>query len=82
MAAEINARGLISFRTQNAPKATNDEVQFFRTFAVKLLYLFKRVKPEFLVALEFRTTRVHDVDANDMGKLKMLLGYLGATPNK
>ena len=70
------------FDTRDAPKATKEEVQFFRTFVAKLLYLAKRVRPECLVAVAFLTTRVHDVDADDMGKLKRLLGYLRATPNR
>ena len=67
------------FDTRDAPKATKEEVQFFRTIVAKLLYLAKRVRPECLVA--FFNTRVHDVDANDMEKLQRLLGYLRATPN-
>ena len=34
------------------------------------------------MAVAFLTTRVHDVDAHDMGKLQWLLGYLRATPNR
>ena len=48
----------------------------------KLLYLVKRVRLECLVAVVFLTTRVHDVDADDMEKLKRLFGYLRATPNR
>ena len=70
------------FDTRDVPKATYEEVQFFRTFVAKLLYLAKRVRPECLVAVAFLTTRVHDVDADDMAKLKRLLGYLRATPNR
>jgi hypothetical protein len=70
------------FDTRDAPKATKEEVQFFRTFVAKLLYIAKRVRPECLVAVAFLTTRVHDVDTDDMGKLKRLLGYLRATPNR
>jgi hypothetical protein len=46
------------------------------------LYLAKRVRSEYLVAAAFLTTRVHDVDANDVGKLRRLLGYLRVTPNR
>jgi hypothetical protein len=69
------------FNTRDAPKSTKEEVQFFHTFVAKLLYIAKRVRPECLVAVAFLTTRVHDVDADNMGKLKRLLGYLRATPN-
>jgi hypothetical protein len=41
-----------------------------------------RVIPEYLVAVVVLTTRVRDVGANDMGKLRRLLGYLRATPNR
>jgi len=39
------------FDTRDAQKATNEEVQFFRTFVAKVLYLAKRVRPECLVAV-------------------------------
>ena len=48
----------------------------------KLLYLAKRARPECLVAAAFLTTRAHDVDEDDMGKMRRLLGYLRATPNR
>jgi hypothetical protein len=70
------------FDTRDAPKATAEEVKFFRTFVAKLLYLAKRVRPECLVAVAFLTTRVYEVDQDDMVKLRRLLGYLRATPNR
>jgi hypothetical protein len=70
------------FDTRDAPKASHEEVQFFRTFVAKLLYIAKRVRPECLVAVAFLTTRVHAVDEDDMGKLKRVLGYLRATSNR
>ncbi len=48
----------------------------------KLLCLSKRVRPECLAAVTFLTTRVHEVEENDMGKLRRLLGYLRATQNR
>jgi hypothetical protein len=68
--------------TRDAPKATAEEVKFFRTFVAKLLYLSKRVRPECLVAVAFLTTRVHEVDEDDMSKSRRLLGYLRATQNR
>jgi hypothetical protein len=62
------------FETRNAPKATTEEVKCFRTFVANLLYLAKRVRHECLVAVAFLTTRVHEVDEDDMGKLRRLLG--------
>jgi hypothetical protein len=70
------------FDTRDAPKATAEEAKFFRTFVAKLLYLSKRVRPECLAAVAFLTTRVHEVDEDDMGKLRRLLGYLRATQNR
>jgi hypothetical protein len=64
------------FDTRDAPKATAEEVKIFRTFVAKLLYLAKRVRLECLVAVVFLTTRVYEVDQNDMAKLRRLLGYL------
>ncbi len=70
------------FDTRDAPKATAEEVKFFRTFVAKLLYLSKRVRPECLAAVAFLTARVHEVDEDDMGKLRRLIGYLRATQNR
>ncbi len=70
------------FDTRDAPKTTYEEVQFFRNFVAKLLYLAKRVRLECLVVVAFLTTRVHDVDGDDMNKLRRLLGYLHATKNR
>ncbi len=70
------------FDTRDAPKATYEEVQFFRTFVAKLLYLAKRVRHGCLVAVAFLTTRVHDVVADDMNKLRRLLVYLSAMKNQ
>jgi hypothetical protein len=47
--------------------ATYDHVTIFRNSVAKMLYLAKRVRPECLVAMAFFTTRVRDVDADDMG---------------
>ncbi len=69
------------FDTCDAPKASHEEVQFFRTFVAKLLYIAKIVRPECLVSVAFLTTRVHVVDEDDMRKLKRVLGYLRATTN-
>jgi hypothetical protein len=70
------------FDTRDAPKATDEEVKFFRTYVAKMLYLAKRIKPECLVAVAFLTTRVNDVDVDDIAKLKRLLGYLRATQHR
>jgi hypothetical protein len=67
------------FDTRDAPKAFYEEVQFFRTFVAKLLYLAKRVRPECLVTVSFLVTRVNSVDADGINKPKRLLGYLHAT---
>ena len=80
MRATLSASNL--FDTRDAPKATAEEVKIFRTFLAKLLHLAKRVKPECLVAVAFLTTRVYEVDQDDMAKLRRLLGYLRATPNR
>jgi hypothetical protein len=70
------------FDTRDAPKASHEEVHFVRTFVAKLLYIGITVRPECLVAVAFLTTRAHDVDEDDMGKLKRVLGYLHATSNR
>ncbi len=70
------------FDTRDAPKASHEEVQFFRTFVAKLVYIVKIVRPECLVAVAFLITRVHAADEDDMGKLKRVLGYLRDTSNR
>lgn len=70
------------FDVRDAPKATNEESGFFRTFVAKLLYLAKRVRPECLVAVAFLTTRVNDVNVDDIAKLHRLLGYLRASQHR
>lgn len=70
------------FDVRDAPKAEKVAVEYFRTHVAKLLYLSKRVRPECLTAVGFLTTRVHEVDADDMAKLKRALGYLKATRNR
>jgi hypothetical protein len=68
--------------TRDAPKATAEEVKIFRTFVAKLLYLAKRVRLECPVDVALLTTRVYEVDQDDMAKLRHLLGYLRATPSR
>jgi len=70
------------FDVRDAPKVAKESVEYFRTHVAKLLYLAKRVRPECLTAIGFLTTRVHEVDADDMAKLKRALGYLKATRNR
>ena len=70
------------FDTRDAPRVSDEDTQFFRTFVAKMLYLAKRVRPECLAAVAFLTTRVHCVDIDDLAKLKRLLGYLRATQHR
>lgn len=70
------------FDVRDAPKAEKEEVEYFRTYVAKLLYLSKRVRPECLTSVGFMTTRVHEVDKDDMAKLKRTLGYLSATRHR
>lgn len=66
----------------DAIKATAEEERYFRTYVAKILYLSKRIKPECLVAVAFLTTRVNDLDVDDLAKLRRLLGYLRATRDR
>jgi hypothetical protein len=66
------------FNVRDATKATDEASGYFRTFAAKLLYLAKRVRPKCLVAVAFLTTRVSDLDIDDIAKLDRLLVYLRA----
>jgi len=71
-----------AFDTRDAPKASHEEVQLFRSFVAKLLYIAKKARPECIVTVAFLTTRAHDVDEEDMGKLKRVFVYLRATSNR
>ena len=44
------------FDTRDAPKASHEEVQFFRTIVAKLLYIANRVRPECHSPVGFLTT--------------------------
>jgi len=70
------------FNVRDTTKATDEASGYFRTFVAKLLYLAKRVRPECLVAVAFLTTRVNDVDIDDIAKLHRLLGYLRASQHR
>jgi hypothetical protein len=70
------------FDTREAPRVSEEETKFFRTFVAKMLYLAKRARPECLAAVAFLTTRVHCVDIDDLAKLKRLLGYLRASQHR
>jgi hypothetical protein len=67
---------------EDAAKATAEEVKYFHSNVMKLLYLAKRVRPEILTAVAFLSTRVHRCDADDLSKLRRVLGYLLHTPGR
>jgi hypothetical protein len=69
-------------QVSDALKASHEEMQFFHTFVAKLLCIAKRVRLECLVAIAFLTTRVHDIDEDDMVKQKRVLGYMCGTSNR
>jgi len=64
------------FDIRDAPKLSESDAVFFRSFVAKLLYVAKRVKPECLTAVAFLSTRVDVCDSDDLAKLHRLLGYL------
>jgi hypothetical protein len=64
---------------ESAATVTAAESAWFRTHVAKVLYLAKRVRPECLTAVAFLTTRAAIADADDIAKLKRLLGYLRGT---
>jgi hypothetical protein len=57
------------FEVREAHKATAEEVKYFHSHVMKLLYLAKRARPEILTAVAFLTTRVNDCDQDDLAKL-------------
>ena len=67
------------FDIRDAPRASEEDQKYFRTYVAKMLYVAKRAKPECLVAVAFLSTRVNVCDVDDMAKLYRLLGYVVGT---
>jgi len=67
------------FDVRDAQKLDVEERDRFRSYAAKLLFIAKRVRPEMLTAVSFLTTRAKEPDIDDKGKLERALGYLLAT---
>ena len=67
------------FVIRDAPKVTEKEAVWCRSYVAKVLYIAKRVKPECLTAVSFLTSRVGAYDTDDLGKVKRLLGYIRKT---
>jgi hypothetical protein len=63
----------------DAAAITAADSAWFRTLVAKVLYLAKRVRPECLTAVAFLTTRAAVADADDLAKLRRLLGYIRGT---
>jgi hypothetical protein len=67
------------FVIRDAPKVTEKEAIWCRSYVAKVLYVAKRVKPECLTAVSFLTSRVGAYDIDDLGKVRRLLGYIRNT---
>jgi hypothetical protein len=64
------------FVIRYAPKVSEKEAIWCRSYVAKVLYIAKRVKPECLTAVSFLTSRVGAYDTDDLGKVRRLLGYI------
>ena len=69
----------VLFDVRDAPKVPESEARWFHTHVAKELYLAKRVRPEFLTAVAFLSTRVASPDIDYMAKLRRLLGHIRHT---
>ena len=67
------------FVIRDAPKVTEKEAIWCKSYVAKVLYVAKRVKPECLTAVSFLTSRVGAYDIDDLGKVRRLLGYIRNT---
>jgi hypothetical protein len=67
------------FAIRDAPKVSEKEAVWCRSYVAKILYVAKRVKPECLTAVSFLTSRVGAYDIDDLGKVRRLLGYIRKT---
>ena len=67
------------FVIREAPKVSEKEAIWCRSYVAKVLYIAKRVKPECLTAVSFLTSRVGVYDIDDLGKVRRLLGYIRKT---
>jgi hypothetical protein len=70
------------FEVRETTKLAGNDLQHFKSYVAKLLFLGKRVRPEILTAVAFLTTRVQACDIDDMGKLNRVLGYLYGCPHR
>ena len=67
---------------ESAPKLGQSNHDSFRSYVLKILYLSRRARPETLTAIVFLSTRVQCSDADDLAKLKRVLGYLYGCPDR
>ena len=58
------------FVIRDAPKASEKEAVWCRSYVAKILYIAKRVKPECLTAVSFLTSRVGVYDTDVLGKVR------------
>ena len=70
------------FDIRDAPRASEEDQKYFRTYVAKMQYVAKRAKPECLVTVAFLSTRVNVCDVDDMAKLYRLLGYVVGTRDR
>jgi hypothetical protein len=67
------------FVIRDAPKVSEKEAIWCRSYVAKVLYIAKRVKPECLTAVSFLTSKVGAYDTDDLGKVRRLLGSIRKT---
>jgi hypothetical protein len=67
---------------ESSPKLDKVQEAWYRTYVAKLLYLAKRVRPDILCPVAFLTTRAQGCTSQDLTKLRRVLGYLRAMPDR
>jgi hypothetical protein len=65
-----------------SPLLSEVEKGSFHMVVAKLLYLFRRARPDIIIAVGFLCTRVQAPTEEDRTKLKQLLGYLLKTKKR
>ena len=64
---------------KTAHKLSERDSQAFHTIVVKVLLLYKRLRPDILDGVAFLTTRVREPDEDDNKKLGRILKYISGT---
>ena len=76
-----SAEYLFQINLENPVKLVNPKAQFFHHFLAKILFLFKRDRPDLRPVVAFLCTGLKKPDTDDYNKPRKMIQYLQTTPN-